>query len=81
MARRIETDEELLEDVAAACTEVVLLDEGRLAWRGDVDGLRDAAGAGAGAGTGSEDEDDGSGNPIERGYAALLSAHRAGVAA
>ena len=64
----------LVEDVAAACTEVVLLDEGRLAWRGDVDGLRDAAGPQADAG------DDGAGNPIERGYAALLAAHRTAAA-
>ncbi len=59
----------LVEDVAAACTEVALLDAGRLAWRGSLDGLRSAAPA------------EGDGNEIERGYSALLAEHRAGVVA
>ncbi|WP_179165742.1 ABC transporter ATP-binding protein [Streptomyces sp. Amel2xC10] len=59
----------LVEDVAAACTEVTLLDEGRVAYRGTPDALS-ALGEEAGA--------DGVGdNPIERGYTAALRAHRA----
>ncbi|MFE6359821.1 ABC transporter ATP-binding protein [Streptomyces sp. NPDC057806] len=60
----------LVEDVAAACTEVTLLASGRLAHRGTPDSLS-ALGATA----------DGIGdNPIERGYTAALRAHRASLA-
>nr|WP_041821956.1 ABC transporter ATP-binding protein [Streptomyces davaonensis] len=56
----------LVEDVTAACTEVTLLAEGRLAYRGTPDSLS-ALGA----------EADGVGDsPIERGYTAALRAHR-----
>ncbi|WAZ21764.1 ABC transporter ATP-binding protein [Streptomyces cinnabarinus] len=56
----------LVEDVTAACTEVTLIAEGRLAYRGTPDSLS-ALGATA----------DGVGDsPIERGYTAALRAHR-----
>ncbi|MFI6038785.1 ABC transporter ATP-binding protein [Streptomyces sp. NPDC051315] len=58
----------LVEDVTAACTEVTLLDAGRVAYRGTPASLT-ALG---------EDTADGVGdNPIERGYTAALRAHRA----
>lgn len=62
----------LVEDVAAACTEVTLLDEGRLAYRGTprqlaLLGESEAAGDGVSA--------------AERGYRAALAAHRAGLKA
>ncbi|TVT40792.1 ABC transporter ATP-binding protein [Amycolatopsis rhizosphaerae] len=57
----------LVEDVAAACTNVVLIDEGRLVFQGTPDEI-------AGRG-GTDDVGD---NPIERGYTALLTRHRAG---
>jgi ABC-type multidrug transport system ATPase subunit len=56
----------LVEDVAAACTNVVLVDEGRLVFVGTP---ADVAASG-----GSGDVGD---NPIERGYTALLTRHRA----
>ncbi|MFC7906263.1 ABC transporter ATP-binding protein [Streptomyces nigra] len=56
----------LVEDVAAACTEVTLIAGGRLAYRGTPEALT-ALGATA----------DGVGDhPIERGYTAALRAHR-----
>ncbi|MFD5267442.1 ABC transporter ATP-binding protein [Streptomyces sp. NPDC058335] len=59
----------LVEDVAAACTEVTLLDAGRVAYRGTPDAL---------SALGETGEDEGVGdNPIERGYTAALRAHRA----
>ncbi|MGV9939530.1 ABC transporter ATP-binding protein [Streptomyces sp. NPDC003401] len=59
----------LVEDVAAACTEVTLLDAGRVAYRGTPGALSALGGDGTGGGTGD--------NPIERGYTAALRAHRA----
>jgi ABC-2 type transport system ATP-binding protein len=56
----------LVEDVAAACTNVVLVDEGRMVFQGTPAEL--AAGGGA---------DDVGDNPLERGYTALLTRHRA----
>ncbi|OIJ69488.1 ABC transporter ATP-binding protein [Streptomyces mangrovisoli] len=61
----------LVEDVAAACTEVTLLDAGRVAHHGTPGGLA-ALGA---------DPDAPGENPVERGYAAALRAHRAAPAA
>jgi len=55
----------LVEDVAAACTSVVLVDEGRMVFQGTP---ADVAASG-----GSQDVGD---NPIERGYTALLARHR-----
>lgn len=57
----------LVEDVAAACTEVTLVDAGRVAYRGTPASLA-ALGESAG-GPGD--------HPIERGYTAALRAHRA----
>jgi ABC-2 type transport system ATP-binding protein len=55
----------LVEDVAAACTDVVLMNEGRLVYQGTADSLA-AAGA---------DSDIGD-SPAERGYSALLGRAR-----
>ncbi|WP_433090034.1 ABC transporter ATP-binding protein [Dactylosporangium sp. CA-052675] len=60
----------LVEDVAAACTGVVLLDEGRLVWRGPATGLAERGGCG-----------DAGDSATERGYSALLRAHRGQVPA
>jgi ABC-type multidrug transport system ATPase subunit len=57
----------LVEDVAAACTDVVLMDSGRLVFQGTP---ADLAAAGGG--------DDIGDSPIERGYSALLARYRAG---
>ena len=57
----------LVEDVAAACTEVTLLDAGRIAYRGTPEALTLL-------GEGSDGPGD---HPIERGYTAALRAHRA----
>ncbi|MBV2356514.1 ABC transporter ATP-binding protein [Streptomyces sp. J2-1] len=59
----------LVEDVAAACTEVTLLDEGRVAHRGTPASLTALGAASDGPGD----------HPIERGYTAALRAHRATV--
>lgn len=60
----------LVEDVAAACSEVVLFDEGRLVFQGTPDELADAGSA-----------SDVGASPAERGYSALLARHqRAGRA-
>jgi ABC-2 type transport system ATP-binding protein len=56
----------LVEDVAAACTDVVLLDAGRLVWQGTADEL---ARHGAAAGAPGD-------SATERGYSVLLRAHR-----
>ncbi|WP_434740551.1 ABC transporter ATP-binding protein [Micromonospora sp. SH-82] len=56
----------LVEDVVAACTDVVLVNAGRLVWRGTPEVLA-AQGGGGHAGD----------SPAERGYAALLRQHRA----
>lgn len=52
----------LVEDVAAACTDVVLLNEGRVVFQGTTAGLQ-AAGT----------DDDAGDSPLERGYSALLA--------
>ncbi len=57
----------LVEDVAAACTEVTLIDAGRVAYRGTPESLA-ALGETAAGVVGD--------NPIERGYTAALRAHR-----
>ncbi|MFF9058297.1 ABC transporter ATP-binding protein [Streptomyces sp. NPDC014882] len=59
----------LVEDVAAACTEVTLLDAGRVAYRGTPGSLSALGADGTGDGVGD--------NPVERGYTAALRAHRA----
>lgn len=59
----------LVEDVAAACTEVVLVNEGRLVWQGTPAGLI-ALGDDGHAGD----------SAAERGYSALLRRHRAEAA-
>ncbi|GKQ35495.1 ABC transporter ATP-binding protein [Streptomyces sp. A012304] len=56
----------LVEDVAAACTEVTVLDAGRVAYRGTPASLSTL-------GEGSDGVGD---NPIERGYTAALRTHR-----
>ncbi|MEV7245727.1 ATP-binding cassette domain-containing protein [Streptomyces sp. NPDC093248] len=59
----------LVEDVAAACTEVTLLEAGRIAYRGTPHSL-----------TLMGETSDGPGDhPIERGYTAALRAHRGGA--
>jgi ABC-2 type transport system ATP-binding protein len=55
----------LVEDVAAACTDVVLLDRGRLVWQGTPEQLSAQGGA--------ENAGD---SAIERGYSAVLRVHR-----
>ncbi len=56
----------LVEDVVAACTDVVLVSDGRLVYQGTPDGLIAEGGAG-----------DPGDSPAERGYSALLRRHRA----
>jgi ABC-type multidrug transport system ATPase subunit len=67
----------LVEDVAAACTDVMLIDAGRLVFSGvpaDLAAAGDAAGervgTGSGGGGGAGD------SPSERGYSAILRSHR-----
>ena len=55
----------LVEDVAAACTDVVLLDRGRLVWQGTPEQLSARGGV--------ENAGD---SAIERGYSAVLRVHR-----
>jgi ABC-2 type transport system ATP-binding protein len=57
----------LVEDVGAACTEVALMDRGRIAFRGTPDEL-------AARGVGSEAAGDA---PLERGYSAVLASAQA----
>ncbi len=64
----------LVEDVAAACTQVTLVDSGRIAYRGTPTALAALGESPDGVGTGIGD------NPIERGYTAVLRAHRASTA-
>lgn len=65
----------LVEDVAAACSQVALIDSGRVAYRGTTDGLAALGGtAGPQPGAGPSDGD---GSPLERGYTAALRRHRA----
>ena len=61
----------LVEDVAAACSEVTLMDSGRIVFHGTPDELI-ARGEGSGAAGDA---------PVERGYSAVLAAARSGVAA
>ena len=58
----------LVEDVAAACEDAILLDAGLLVFRGTIAEL-EAAGAGL--------ADDAAASPVERGYTALLQDFRA----
>ncbi|MFF3853845.1 ABC transporter ATP-binding protein [Micromonospora sp. NPDC002575] len=60
----------LVEDVAVACTDVVLVHEGRLVWQGTTAQLAAQGGAG-----------DAGDSAAERGYSALLRSHRERVAA
>ncbi|MFF5256684.1 ABC transporter ATP-binding protein [Streptomyces leeuwenhoekii] len=60
----------LVEDVAAACTDVTLVEGGRVAYRGTPAALAALGESAGGAGD----------HPIERGYAAALRAHRAATA-
>ncbi len=70
----------LVEDVAVACTGVTLLEGGRVVYRGTPESL-----AGEGAADGTDDGADGAGDlggsPAERGYTAVLRAHRAATSA
>jgi len=56
----------LVEDVAAACTDVLLIDEGRLVFQGVPADLAAAGGDTDGAGD----------SPAERGYSAIMRRHR-----
>jgi ABC-type multidrug transport system ATPase subunit len=56
----------LVEDVVAACTDVVMVNEGRLVYQGTPDGLVAQGGEG-----------DPGDSPAERGYSALLRRYRA----
>jgi ABC-type multidrug transport system ATPase subunit len=58
----------LVEDVVAACTDVVIINEGRLVHQGTPDDLVAQGGEG-----------DAGDSPAERGYSALLRRHRAGA--
>ncbi|MDG4830315.1 ATP-binding cassette domain-containing protein [Solwaraspora sp. WMMD1047] len=60
----------LADDVAGACTDVALLDGGRLAFQGTVAELTAAAGD-------ADPDLHPGGNDVERGYAVLLRRHRA----
>ncbi|GHJ39574.1 ABC transporter ATP-binding protein [Streptomyces sp. TS71-3] len=55
----------LVEDVAAACTDVILMNEGRLLFQSTLDDLMARGGQG-----------DAGDSPAERGYSALLRRHR-----
>jgi ABC-2 type transport system ATP-binding protein len=55
----------LVEDVVAACTDVVLMNEGRLVYQGTPGDLSASGGEG-----------DAGDSPAERGYSALLRRHR-----
>jgi ABC-2 type transport system ATP-binding protein len=61
----------LVEDVGAACSEVALMDAGKIVFQGTPDEL---AGRGEGAGTVGD-------APLERGYSAVLTAARSAEAA
>ncbi|WP_328376966.1 ABC transporter ATP-binding protein [Streptomyces sp. NBC_00440] len=61
----------LVEDVAAACTDVTLIEAGRIAYRGTPASLTALGESAAGRGH--------DGNAIERGYTTALRAHRAGA--
>ncbi|TVL94469.1 ABC transporter ATP-binding protein [Streptomyces sp. SAJ15] len=73
----------LVEDVAAACTEVTLIESGTVAYRGTPDSLAalgerpdDLTALGE-----RSDDGDSAGSPIERGYTAALRLARSGAAA
>jgi ABC-type multidrug transport system ATPase subunit len=57
----------LVEDVAAACTDVILIDEGRLVFKGVPADL---------AAAGSERDEPASDSPTERGYSVIMKRHR-----
>nr|WP_204005474.1 ABC transporter ATP-binding protein [Micromonospora andamanensis] len=59
----------LVEDVVAACTDVIVLNEGRLVWQGTPEGL-----------SGQGDQGDAGDSRAERGYSAVLRRHRAEAA-
>jgi hypothetical protein len=61
----------LVEDVAAACSDVVLVDAGRLVFQGLPADL-----AAAGADVGAAGADLAADSPAERGYSAILRQHR-----
>lgn len=61
----------LVEDVTAACTEVTLIESGRVAYRGTPAALAALGESADGIGVGVGD------NPIERGYTTALRTHRA----
>lgn len=60
----------LVEDVAAACTEVALIEAGRLAFQGTTAELTALGGE-------PTDANDSTTHAVERGYTAALRAHRA----
>ncbi|WP_255950391.1 ATP-binding cassette domain-containing protein [Streptomyces odontomachi] len=62
----------LVEDVAAACSEVTLLSAGQVAYRGTPASLAELGERADGTAV--------DGNPIERGYTLALHGHRAGTA-
>ena len=66
----------LVEDVAAACTDVVLVDAGRLVFQGLPADL-----AAAGADVGATGADLAADSPAERGYSILLRRHRERIGA
>lgn len=68
----------LVEDVAAACAEVTLLESGRVAFRGTTTELTDLGSISTPPGHGDEVSANQDGNPIERGYTYALRAHRSG---
>ncbi len=59
----------LVEDVAAACEDAILLDRGRLVFRGSIEALEAAAPADGG-------DDDAAASVVERGYSTLLREFR-----
>jgi len=58
----------LVEDVAAACSDVILLDEGRLVFSGTPADLAEAGG--------TESSEAGGDSATERGYSSIMRAHR-----
>ncbi|MFJ2111290.1 ABC transporter ATP-binding protein [Streptomyces sp. NPDC087850] len=71
----------LVEDVAAACAEVTLLESGHVAFRGTTTELTALGRPGDGLSPrpGTDTAPDSGDNPIERGYTAALRAHRTGA--
>ncbi|TBL35464.1 ABC transporter ATP-binding protein [Verrucosispora sp. SN26_14.1] len=59
----------MVEDVAAACTDVILINEGRLVWQGTAEAL-----------SAQGDQSHPGDSPTERGYSAILRRHRAEAA-